>query len=145
MRSPDRSATVLVTLASGARLTRGGDAPAKRLKDAIDAKGAGRPFHWAMDVTETEVESSEAYLECPLIAIGHPDWTAMTRRLKDELPRDRQVSTGEILVYHDIDTPGGVGRVALWGQNIKTDMEAVELFISSGLLDSFLALVWGDE
>jgi serine/threonine-protein kinase len=140
LRSPDRSATVLVTLPSGARLTRGGDAPAKRLVDTINAKGADRPFHWATDVTETEVESDEAYLECPLIAIGHPDWSAMTRRLRDELPRDREVSTGNILIYHDIER--GERRVALWGHDTRTDMDAVELFISSGLLDRFLAMVW---
>jgi hypothetical protein len=141
-RSPDRRATVLVTLPSGARLRRGGDAPAKLLVDTINAKGADHPSHWATDVTETEVESDEAYLQCPLIAIGHPDWTAMTRRLRDELPRDREVSTGNILIYHDIDD--GERRVALWGQNTKTDMDAVELFISSGLLDRFLAMVWGE-
>ncbi|NIR00668.1 MAG: hypothetical protein GTN78_10785 [Gemmatimonadales bacterium] len=64
----------------------------------------------------------------------------MTRRLRDELPRDREVSTDEILIYHDIEH--GERRVALWGQNTRTDMEAVELFISSGLLDRFLAMVW---
>jgi hypothetical protein len=140
LRSPDRSATVLVTLPAGARLRRGSDAPAKRLVDIINEKGADRPFHWATDVTETEVESHEASLECPLIAIGHPDWTAMTKRLRDQLPRDREVSTDEILIYHDIEH--GERRVALWGQNTKTDMDAVELFISSGLLDRFLAMVW---
>jgi hypothetical protein len=87
--------------------------------------------------------SNEVYLECPLIAIGHPDWTAMTTRLKDELPRDREVSTDEIRIYHDIEH--GERRVALWGQNTKTDMDAVELFISSGLLDRFLAMVWEEE
>ena len=142
LRSPDRGATVLVTLPSGARLARGGDAPAKRLVDTINEKGAGRPFHWATDVTETEVESNEAPLDCPLIAIGHPDWTAMTKRLRDELPRDREVSTDEILIYHDIEH--GERRVALWGHDTRTDMEAVELFISSGLLDKFLAMVWGE-
>jgi hypothetical protein len=127
LRSPDRSATVLVTLPSGARLTRRGDAPAKRLVDAINAKGTDRPSHWATDVTETEVESDETYLECPLISIGHPDWTAMTRRLRDQLPRDTEVSTDEILIYHDIER--GDRRVALWGHG-------------TGLLDKFLAMVW---
>jgi hypothetical protein len=140
LRSPDRRATVLVTLPSGARLARGGDVPAKRLVDAINKKGADRPFHWATDVTETEVASDEAYLECPLIAIGHPDWSAMTKRLRDELPRDGEVSTGDILIYHDIEH--GERRVALWGHDVRTDMDAVELFISSGLLDTFLAKVW---
>jgi hypothetical protein len=143
LQSPDPTATVLVTLPSGARLARGGDAPAKLLVDAINARGADRPFHWATDVTETEVESDEIYLECPLIAIGHPDWTAMTRRLRDQLPRDRELSTDEILICHDIEH--GERRAALWGHYTKTDMEAVELFISSGLLDKFLAMVWGEE
>jgi hypothetical protein len=144
LESIDRRTTVMVIIPPGARLRRGGDAPAKRLVDTINAKGEDRPSHFALDVTETEVESKEAYLECPLIAIGHPDWTAMTERLRTELPRDREVSTDEILIYHDIGIPGGEGRVALWGQNTKTDMDAVELFIDK-LLDEYLKMIWEEQ
>ena len=64
-----------------------------------------------------------------------------TTMLQEPLPR---VAVGKenIWVHHKIGL--GDRRVALWGPLGCDTAEAVDYFITSGLLDEFLKMIWAD-
>jgi hypothetical protein len=149
-----RRDTVLVIVGAGERLDVGTGAAAARLKAKINQRKARSTWQWAGVYTDvgakrltewTEPAPSLIELDCPMIAIGSPEVNQLTADLRDEdgLPLDALLSTDEISVHHGIRQ--GKRRVALWGQNTKTDTDAVELFISSGLLDEYLNMIWGER
>jgi serine/threonine-protein kinase len=143
----DRRATVLVVIPSKTGRGSYDTGLAERLVAKIEEKGAGREFHFAAYVTDAEVIADETYREFPLITLEPPDWNKWADELKkSRLPRDDVFSSDEISIHHDIG--GGDRRVALWGSygdgGTRT-AEAVDKFISSGLLDEYLEKIWEEE
>jgi hypothetical protein len=67
----------------------------------------------------------------------------LTSEFKDQLKTDTLISNRGALIQHDID--GGAKRVALWGRLHEDTSAAVRLFVSSGLLDRFLKMLWRKE
>jgi hypothetical protein len=137
---PDWRDTVLVVTSSDpAAMVKAQDAAA-RLKEAINARGKGRDWHFAATLTDAIDVYHQA---CPLITIGVGEsWetrNATIASFTEALPRD-PASTETTRIYQDMDRGGR--RVAIWGSSKEKVEEAVKLFISSGLLDRFLATVW---
>jgi hypothetical protein len=117
--------------------------PAARLREEINRRGKSHATRFAAVVTDTGLLAEEKYLKCPVIAIGGYNANKITADLRSSLPRDAG-STETMHIQHDLDKQDR--RVLLWGSGPTGDLEtgrAVEVFMTSGLLDSFLDLIWG--
>jgi hypothetical protein len=118
--------------------------PAARLKEEINRRGRPHPLRFASIVTDTGLLAEEKYLKCPVIAIGGYNSNKITADLRSSLPHDA-CSTEAMHIQHDLDKKDR--RVLLWGSGPTGEIEtgrAVEVFMTSGLLDRFLDLIWGE-
>jgi serine/threonine protein kinase len=139
---PDRRDTVLIVVGGGLveQLTDG--IAAGRLREYINERGRGHETRWAAVVTDVGVLGEERGMDCPVIALGFPEANRVTARLAEELPSDPG-APGWSYLRHDLAHAGR--RIALWGQSpIEGAPSIVDYFISSGLLDRFLEVVWAD-
>lgn len=81
-------------------------------------------------------------MDCPLIVVGGPEANRVTARLVAGLPGDSG-APGWSYLRHDL--AHGSRRVALWARSpIEGIPSIVDHFISSGLLDRSLELVWAE-
>jgi hypothetical protein len=138
---PDRRHSVLVVIGAWAVAQFNDSVHAERLRAEIGKRGHPHPFRWAAIVTDATLMRDPKYLECPVISIGGPMANQTTTMLQEPLPR---VAVGKenIWVHHKIGL--GDRRVALWGPLGCDTAEAVDYFITSGLLDEFLKMIWAD-
>jgi hypothetical protein len=118
---------------------------AVKIMQEINKRGRGHEFRWARIVTDAGLLRAKHFIRCPLIAIGGPKGNKVSALVKEELVLD-PASFGDLSIRHNLDMKcleGGSRRVALWGHTPEKTEEAVDLFISSGLLDRFLTMIWG--
>jgi hypothetical protein len=118
--------------------------PAARLRAEINRRGHPHALRFASIVTDTGLLDEEKYLKCPLVAIGGYNSNKITADLRNSLPHD-PCSTESMHIQHDLDNKNR--RVLLWGSGPTGNLEtgrAVEVFISSGLLDRFLKIIWSE-
>ena len=139
---PDVHETVLIAVGCGFYPQIHDGTAAAKLRDAINQRGKGDVFRRAFVVTDTGLAGESIYSKCPLIAIGGSISNQITGSIESELPFDTSSIPG-ISIKHDID--GGKRRIALFGDTAESTAAAVEKFISSGLLDRFLSVIWKER
>jgi hypothetical protein len=136
---PDCSKSVIIAIASEAIPQIYDGLIALKLKQEIDKRGSADDMEFACIVTDTALLGDKRLLECPLISVGGHTVNRVTADFVDKLPTD-PVGKGAVRVQHNIE--GREKAVALWGDLRADTEEAVDLFISSGLLDRFLSMIW---
>lgn len=136
---PDRRKSVLIVVGYQVSPQLHDGLVAARLREEINRRGHPQDLECAFVVTDTGLLEEEVFLECSLIAIGAPSSNKLTRVIADKLPLDA-ASTAEVRVQHDLAK--GDRRVALWGGAGEETVKAADLFLSSGLLDRFLSMLW---
>jgi hypothetical protein len=136
---PDRNEAVLIVVGSGIAPQLLDQKAAEQLRIAINRKGNGLPFRWAAMVTDSAVLKEEKYTRCPIISVGGPRASQLTRMITESAEEDPLSSSGVHIQYA---TNPGVRRLALWGDSEEETAEAVERFLTSGLLDKFVGSIW---
>ena len=134
----DVRSTVLLVVGYGI-LPEEEDRPiAYELKRAINARRQGSEDRSAVVVTDMWMLNQEMAEMFPAIAIGGPAVNAFTAQVSEDLPlaftRDQQV-------FIQMNQEQGK-RAALWGLDRLGTREAAELFVTEGLLDRYLDLIW---
>ena len=133
----DLRATVLIVVGHGL-LSEEEDRPiAYELKRAINARAGGSEERAGVVVTDVWLMSNELGEFFPAIALGGPDANVFTAEIYEELPvvieRDQRV-------FVQMASEGK--RAAVWGLDAVATRAAAEAFVSEGLLERFLELVW---
>jgi hypothetical protein len=133
----DLRSTVLIVVGHGL-LPEEEDRPvAYELKRLVNARAAGSEGRAAVVVTDVWMMNNELAEFFPAIAVGGPGVNAFTAEIYEELPvtlaRDERV-------FVQVAEEGK--RAALWGLDPAGTREAVKSFMSEGLLERFLDLVW---
>jgi hypothetical protein len=137
---PDRGETVLIAIGQTMLPQLNDRGPAERLRDAINRKGRGLPFRWATIVTDSALLRDEVYCRCPIISVGGPLVNQFTERLGHSQRENPRSSAG---VHIQCSTIPGERHVALWGDRPNETAVAVDTYMSSELLDGYLASIWG--
>lgn len=137
---PDRRKTVLLVVGSQIIAQIHDGTAAAGLREEINRRGRKENLEFACVVTDTSLLLERDFMEFPMISIGGPASNKLTAALADQLaiePGGPQV----IKVQHSMSS--GDRRVALWGGLAGETTQAVDFFVSSGLLNSFLGMLWG--
>lgn len=133
----DLQSTVLIVVGHGL-LPEEEDRPiAYDLKRAINARARGSEGRAGVVVTDVWLMNNELGEFFPAIAVGGPDVNAFTAEICEDLPvtveRDQRVF---------IQMAAEGKRAAIWGLDGGATREAAAAFVSEGLLERFLELVW---
>ena len=133
----DLRRTVLIVVGHGI-LPEEEDRPvAYELKRAINARGGGSEGQAGVVVTDLWVMNQELGEFFPAIAVGGPGVNAFTAQIYEDLPL---IFTRDQHVFVQIADEGK--RAAVWGMDQAGTREAAEIFLTQGLLERFLELVW---
>ena len=136
---PDRDETVLIAIGSGVLPQLQDRDAAERLRDAINRKGRPFRFRWAAIVTDSALLRENVYRRCPIISVGGGIANQFTVRMEDSLREDASRSRN---VHIQHSTKPDERHIALWGDSADETAAAVEMFVTSELLDDFLASIW---
>lgn len=110
------------------------------LKEEINSRGRKQKREVAYVVSDRGLAEDTLYQKCAQIAIGGPVANSLTAKLRDRLKTDVVISEKGALIQQDI---GGAARqVCLWGTTSEQTANAVKLFVTSGLLERFLKMIW---
>jgi hypothetical protein len=115
---------------------------AARLRDEINRRGRQENLETAFMVTDTGLLQDQTFMQCSLICIGGSVSNQLTATIADQLEAD-PVGAEWVKIQHAMSK--GDKRVALWGGGAAETARAVDLFITSGLLDRFLGMLWERE
>ena len=137
---PDYRRSVLVVIGACPHSQLNDGPQAIWLKREIDCRGRTERLENAHIITDKVLVEASLYRKCPHVAIGGPKVNALTAEIKDHLKTDTLVSNRGALIQHDMNN--GAKQVALWGYLHEDTLAAVRLFVSSGLLDRFLKMLW---
>ncbi len=133
----DLASTVLIVVGHGI-LCEEEDRPlAYELKQAVNARTGGGEGRAAVVVTDVWLLNQELGDFFPAIAVGGPGVNEFTAEIHEELP---VVLTRDQQVFVQLAEEGK--RAALWGMDEAGTREAVRAFVTEGLLERFLDLVW---
>lgn len=133
----DLRSTVLIVVGHGI-LPEEEDRPiAYDLKRAINARAAGAEERAGVVVTDVWIMNNDLGEFFPAIAVGGPGVNAFTAQIYEDLP---VAYAREQRVFIQMGTEGK--RAAIWGMDQAGTREAAETFVSNGLLERFLDLVW---
>jgi hypothetical protein len=136
---PDRRETVLIVIGAGMDPQLHDREPATKLMERVNLRGLGKGLRWSAIVTDWAVLNNPKYLECPLISLGGPVANKLTDDLRRQLTTDPR-GNDRLKVQHNIRA--GERRITAWGPMSKDTADAVDLLMSSGILDDFLKLIW---
>jgi hypothetical protein len=133
----DLRTTVLIVVGHGI-LPEEEDRPiAYELKRVVKARAGGAEGRSAVVVTDVWLMNNELGEFFPAISLGGPGVNEFTAELYEDLPvawaRDERLFIQM--------APEGK-RAAVWGMDRASTREAAEVFVSDGLLEKFLELVW---
>jgi hypothetical protein len=130
-----------VVLVTGASLTaEERDRPlAYLLKAEIDRRGAGHPYRRGVVVADLWYLENRIFHLNPTIAIGGPGANGVAQELSEILPT---VYTSEDRIFIQADFEAEMKRAALWGVDAAATAQAVEMFVSRGMLDDLLGKIW---
>jgi TIR domain len=135
---PDRRLTFLVVVGASTLPQIHDGMPAMRLKTELDARGDS-DLKCALVVTDVGLQRDPIFRQCPLICVGGPPSNALTAELKDSLPLD-PCSTDRVRIQHDLSNGGR--QILLWGTDAPATVNAVEQFITNGLMERFVRNCW---
>jgi hypothetical protein len=139
---PDRHETVLIVIGALMDALLHDQAPAETLREFVNRKGDKTGHRWATVVTDAALLDEPKYLDCALIALGGPLANRITADLQPHLTID-PACAGRLMVQHHMES--GDRRLAVWGPTVKDTANAADFLISSGMMDRFLKLIWGEE
>ena len=111
------------------------------LKSQIDqhARAAGKPYRQGLVITDALWLRDKIIQICPTVAIGGPGVNALAAQLVDKLP----VAYGEEnRFFIQMEDQVLNNKISIWGMNQATTKMGVDTFLSSGLLDKYLEVVW---
>jgi hypothetical protein len=133
----DLRTTVLIVVGHGI-LPEEEDRPiAYELKRVVNARAAGSEGRAGVVVTDVWLMNNELGEFFPAIALGGPGVNEFTAQIYEDLPlawaRDDKL-------FIQIAAEGK--RAAVWGMDQASTRQAAEAFVSEGLLEKFLDLVW---
>jgi hypothetical protein len=137
----DKHTSALIVLGQGMLPQLHECIPAMQLREKISGYSRAE-LEAAFIVTDSGLLQDARFQSCACISLGGPETNAFTRAKEHELQLDPASSDG-VFLQHNIDR--GDRRVLLWGKGREETIEAVERFISTGLLVRYLKLVWGRE
>jgi hypothetical protein len=133
----DLRATVLIVVGHGI-LPEEEDRPvAYDLKRLINARAAGSQGRSGVVVTDVWIMNNELGEFFPAIAVGGPGVNAFTAQIYEDLP---VVMARDQRVFVQMAEEGK--RAAVWGMDQGATRDAVEAFVTEGLCERFLDLVW---
>ncbi len=133
----DLRTTVLIVVGYGI-LPEEEDRPtAYELKRVVNARAGGSEGRAGVVVTDVWLMNNELGDFFPAIALGGPGVNEFTAQIYEDLPvawtRDERLF---------IQMATGGKRAAVWGMDQASTREAADVFVSDGLLEKFLELVW---
>ena len=134
----DLRSTVLIVVGHGL-LPEEEDRPiAYELKRLVNTRAGGTDGRAGVVVTDVWIMNNELGEFFPAIALGGPGVNGLTAQIYEDLPvaftRDERVF---------VQMADGEKRAAVWGMDQAATREAMEAFVSEGLFEKFLDLVWG--
>src|SRR5262245_13471295 len=133
----DLRTTVLIVVGHGI-LPEEEDRPiAYELKRAVNARAGGSEGRAAVVVTDVWLMNNELGEFFPAIALGGPGVNEFTAQIYEDLP---VAWTRDERIFIQMATEGK--RAAVWGMDQASTREAADVFVSEGLLEKFLDLVW---
>lgn len=137
---PDSKKTILIVIGYRVFAQMNDDLPSAKLKDEINRRGNRENLEFASIVTDAGLIEEKVFMQCPIITIGGHLGNKITADFMNRLPCDN-VSSERIKIQHNIEKEDR--RVALWGDIAEDTAKSIDIFISSGLCDRFLTMIWG--
>ena len=133
----DLRSTVLIVVGHGL-LPEEEDRPtAYELKRLVNTRAGGTDGRAGVVVTDVWIMNNELGDFFPAIALGGPGVNGFTAQIYEDLP---------VAFTHDdrvfVQVAEGEKRAAVWGMDQAATREAMAAFVSEGLLEKFLDLVW---
>ncbi len=133
----DLRTTVLIVVGYGI-LPEEEDRPtAYELKRVVNARAGGSEGRAGVVVTDVWLMNNELGDFFPAIALGGPGVNEFTAQIYEDLPI---AWTRDERLFIQMATEGK--RAAVWGMDQAATREAAGVFVSDGLLERFLELVW---
>lgn len=139
MKLLDRNETVLLVVGTNGPAPGRDRALADSLRAAIDERGDGLTYRRAVIITDQMYLDRPELHRHPTIAIGGPGVNAVSQYYATELPT---VWQDEDRCYVQAELDAGSKRVAVWGMNAAATAQALDAFLSGGLLESLLERIW---
>lgn len=139
---PDYRKTILIVIGYQVLPQIHDGLPAVKLKKEINRRGNQENLEFASVVTDAGLIEERVFMSCPIITIGGHLGNKITADFMNQLPCDTVSSKG-IKIQHNMEKEDR--RVTLWGDSAEDTAKAVDIFISSGLLDRFLTMIWRRE
>jgi len=97
------------------------------------------PFRKCLVISDGLYTNDKIIQACPSIIIGGPGVNSAASQLVEKLPvylsRDNRV-------FIQLDNEFKNRKISIWGMDRQATEEAVNLFISDGILDDFLKSIW---
>ena len=104
----------------------------------MNTRAGGTDGRAGVVVTDVWIMNNELGEFFPAIALGGPGVNGLTAQIYEDLPvaftRDERVF---------VQMADGEKRAAVWGMDQAATREAMDAFVSEGLFEKFLDLVWG--
>ncbi|MGH7389075.1 MAG: hypothetical protein ACREM3_06390 [Candidatus Rokuibacteriota bacterium] len=133
----DLRTTILIVVGHGI-LPEEEDRPiAYELKRVVNGRAGGSEGRAAVVVTDVWLMNNELGEFFPAIALGGPGVNEFTAQIYEDLP---VAWTRDERLFIQMAPEGK--RAAVWGMDQASTREAAGSFVSEGLLEKFLDLVW---
>ncbi len=139
MKLVDTDETVLIVTGSGLGPEERDRPLAYWLKEQVDRRGGDAPFRRAVVVSDLWYAENRVFHLNPAIAVGGPGVNGAAREFSERLPL---VLREDDRVFVQAALDEAPPRVALWGMDTASTAEAVERFVTDGLLEALLARLW---
>jgi len=141
MQQIDVNQTILIVVGSDINPEEKDRPIAYRLKRRIERspRYGKLPFRKCVVISDSLFENDKIIQICPTIVIGGPGVNATAAEFFQKLPVYINQSNRYFIQYDEaVDN----NRVAIWGMDQLTTEEAVDYFVSNGLLEKYLSKVW---
>jgi hypothetical protein len=141
MQELDVQQTILIVVGSDVKPEEKDRPIAYKLKANIEQspKYGSLAFRKCIVISDALFDSDKIIQLCPTISIGGPGVNALSALLAEKLPIYLKKDDRYFIQFDE--TPQN-NRISLWGMDQQSTEEAVNCFISEGLLDKYLNKVW---
>lgn len=114
---------------------------AYKLKSVIESSRffGDHPFRQCLVITDALFQHDKLIQVCPTIAIGGPGVNVVAAEFVEKLPVYLSQSNRYFI---QLDKDSRDFKVSIWGMDRISTAEAIEMFISNGILDDLLKTIW---
>jgi hypothetical protein len=114
---------------------------AYRIKTAFESSPhfGDHPFRKCLVITDALYRHDKIIQVCPTVAIGGPGVNSVAAEFVEKLP---VYLSCENRYFIQLDKDFSEPKISIWGMDRKDTEEALEIFISNGILDDFLKAIW---